>query len=323
VSSVKKAPKSRSVLRSISAWPFRCVIRRDRAVCAIGPVTARRGASRGNAMYESAGSATNVPQAAYSLSTDQDRAGAALIAEMAALPVQHPSRPALRKDAIEAWLPMAKRLARRYAGRGEPLDDLLQTATIGLIKAVDRFNPDLGTDFVGFAVPTILGEIRRHFRDRGWAIRVPRRLQEMRLAINDAHGVLTHSLGRPPTVTDIAAYLGVGEEQVLEGLEGARAYSATSLSAPTRTDSTGGAVEFGDTLGAEDHGYEITELHLALRPALACLTERERRIVTLRFYGNQTQSQIAEQIGVSQMHISRLLAAALAKLRCHLGPDWH
>ena len=274
-------------------------------------------------MYETTVSAATVPQAPFSQSPDQDRAGAALIAEMAALPTQHPSRPALRDAAIEAWLPMAKRLARRYAGRGESLDDLLQTAMVGLIKAVDRFDPDFGTDFVGFAVPTILGEIRRHFRDRGWAIRVPRRLQEMRLAINDAHGVLTHTLGRPPTVADIAAYLGVGEEQVLEGLEGARAYRATSLSAPTRTDSTDGAFELGDTLGAEDHGYELTELHLALGPALEHLTERERRIVTLRFYGNQTQSQIADQVGVSQMHISRMLTAALAKLRTQLGPDMY
>jgi len=252
---------------------------------------------------------------------DQDRHRVALVDTMAALPADHPSRPVLRDEAIEAWLPMAKRLARRYSGRGESLDDLVQTAMVGLIKAVDRYDPDFGSDFVGFAVPTILGEIRRHFRDRGWAIRVPRRLQEMRLAINDAQSVLMHTLGRPPTIADIAAHLRVGEEEVLEGLEGARAYRATSLSAPVRADAAQGTVELGETLGGEDHGYELTELHLALRPALARLTERERRIVTLRFYGNQTQSQIAEQLGVSQMHVSRLLTAALAKLRKHMGPD--
>jgi RNA polymerase sigma-B factor len=252
---------------------------------------------------------------------DQDHHRVALVEAMAALPVGHPSRPVLRDETIEAWLPMAKRLARRYAGRGESLDDLVQTATVGLIKAVDRYDPDRGADFVGFAVPTVLGEIRRYFRDRGWAIRVPRRLQEMRLAINDAHGVLTHTLGRSPTIADVAAYLRVGEEEILEGLEGARAYRATSLSAPVPTDGTRDAVELGDTLGAEDHGYDLAELHLALRPALDHLTERERRIVTLRFYGNQTQSQIAEQLEVSQMHVSRLLTAALAKLRDHLGPE--
>lgn len=138
------------------------------------------------------------------------------------------------------------------------------------------------------------------------------------MAINDANNVLAHALGRAPTVADIAAHLQVTEEEVLEGLEGARAYRATSLSAPLSGD---GALEVGDTLGAADHGYELTDLQLALGPALALLTERERRIVTLRFYGNQTQSQIAEQIGVSQMHVSRLLTAALAKLRTQLGPD--
>jgi RNA polymerase sigma-B factor len=213
---------------------------------------------------------------------------------------------------------MAKRLARRYAGRGEALDDLVQIATVGLIKAIDRYDPQRGDGFVGYAIPTILGEVRRHFRDRGWVIRVPRRLQEMRMAINDANTTLTPTLGRAPTIADIAAHLKVSEEEVLEGLEGARAYRTTSLSAPAGAE---GTFELGDTLGAVDHGYELTELHLALGPAMAGLTERQRRIVTMRFYGNQTQSQIAEQIGVSQMHVSRLLTAALTTLRAHLGPD--
>jgi RNA polymerase sigma-B factor len=249
---------------------------------------------------------------------DPDSRAADLIDAMAALPLSDPSRAALRDQAIQAWLPMTQRLARRYASRGEPYDDLLQTATVGLIKAVDRFDPDRGIEFTAYAIPTILGEIKRYFRDRAWAIRVPRRLQEMRMAINDANASLSHSLGRAPTVADVAAYLDTTEEAVLEGLEGARAYSATSLSAPTSAD---GSLEVGDTLGTEDHGYELTDLRIALGPALATLTERERRIVTLRFYGNQTQIQIAEQVGVSQMHVSRLLTAALAKLRTHLGPD--
>jgi RNA polymerase sigma-B factor len=249
---------------------------------------------------------------------DPDSRAADLIDAMAALPESDPSRAALRDQAIEAWLPMTQRLARRYASRGEPYDDLLQTATVGLIKAVDRFDAERGIEFTAYAIPTILGEIKRYFRDRAWAIRVPRRLQEMRMAINDANASLSHSLGRAPTVADVAAYLDTTEEAVLEGLEGARAYSATSLSAPTSSD---GSLEVGDTLGAEDHGYELTDLRIALGPALATLTERERRIVTLRFYGNQTQIQIAEQVGVSQMHVSRLLTAALAKLRTHLGPD--
>jgi RNA polymerase sigma-B factor len=239
---------------------------------------------------------------------------------MGAVPAGHPSRPGLRDEAIEAWLPMARRLAHRYAGRGEPTDDLIQTATIGLIKAVDRFDPGFGVDFAGFAIPTIVGEIKRHFRDRTWSIRVPRRLQELRLAITAANATLTHTLGRLPTVADIAAHLNVTEEDVLEGLEGARAYSATSLSTPVSTDS---ATELGETLGGEDHEFELTELRIALGPAMAVLDERDRTILTLRFYGNLTQQQIAEKVGISQMHVSRLITKALLKLRIHLGVDSH
>jgi RNA polymerase sigma-B factor len=261
---------------------------------------------------------SGIGQVTAGRSTEQDRQGLELIAAMAACPVDDPSRRQLRDRAIEAWLPMAWRLARRYAGRGESLDDLVQVATIGLIKAVDRYEMDRGEGFLGYAIPTILGEIRRHFRDRGWTIRVPRRLQEMRMAINDANTTLTHKLGHAPTVAEVANHLQVSEEEVLEGLEGAAAYRATSLSTPTGAD---GSPELGDMLGSDDRGYALTELHLALEPALACLNERERRIVAMRFYGNQTQTQIAEQIGVSQMQVSRLLTAALRKLRTQLGPD--
>jgi RNA polymerase sigma-B factor len=253
-----------------------------------------------------------------SCDTDPDRLAAELIDAMAALPSGHPSRARLRERAIQAWLPMAHRLAQRYANRGEPTDDLRQIATIGLINAIDRYEPQRGVMFTGYAIPTIVGEIKRYFRDRTWSVRVPRRLQDLRMAINGANNTLAHRLHRAPTVADIAAYLHVTEEEVLEGLEGARAYQATSLSKPATDDST---TELGDTLGADDHGYELTELRIALGPALAALTERERRILSLRFYGNQTQAQIAEQIGVSQMHVSRLITKALAQLRTHLGPQ--
>lgn len=246
---------------------------------------------------------------------DLEDHAAELITAMAALPVSDPSRVALRERVIEAWLPMAHRLAHRYAGRGEPYDDLAQTATIGLIKAVDRYDPERGIEFVGYAIPTIIGEIKRHFRDRAWSIRVPRRLQELRMSINHANSTLAHTLHRAPTVADIADYLQVTEEEVLEGLEGARAYRASSLSAPTTADSS---QELGDTLGGDDHGFELAELRLALQPALATLDDRERRILSLRFYGNQSQAQIAEQIGVSQMHVSRLLTKALGRLRGQL-----
>ncbi|WP_203794705.1 SigB/SigF/SigG family RNA polymerase sigma factor, partial [Actinoplanes derwentensis] len=189
---------------------------------------------------------------------------------------------------------------------------------VGLIKAVDKFDPERGVDFAGYAIPTIIGEIKRHFRDRTWSIRVPRRLQELRLAITEANATLTHSLGRSPLVSDIAVHLGITEEEVLEGLEGARAYNATSLSTPISAD---GTTELGDTLGGEDHEFEVAETRVALGPALATLDEREQKILTLRFYGNLTQSQIADQIGISQMHVSRLLTKALTKLRGQLAAD--
>ncbi|MEU8819280.1 SigB/SigF/SigG family RNA polymerase sigma factor [Actinoplanes sp. NPDC048796] len=245
------------------------------------------------------------------IDVDRDQASA-LITTFATTPAGDPARGRLRQRVIEAWLPLAQHLSRRYVGRGEPTDDLVQVALVGLIKAVDRYDISHGTDFAAFAIPTILGEIKRHFRDRSWAIRVPRRLQELRIAISAANGTLTHDLGRPPTVADVAAHLGVSEEDVLEGLEGARAYSTTSLSTPVGEDHS---QELADTIGTEDHGYELAELRIALGPALASLDEREQQLLSLRFYGNRTQAEIAEQIGVSQMHVSRLLAKSLTKLR--------
>jgi RNA polymerase sigma-B factor len=243
--------------------------------------------------------------------TGTDRAGE-LIAALAELPAGHPQRAALRNRTIEAWLPLARHLANRYAGRGEPFDDLFQVAVMGLIKAIDRFDAERGIEFAGFAIPTVVGELKRHFRDRTWSVRVPRRLQELRLAITGANSTLSHTLGRSPTVADIAAHLNISEEDVLEGLEGARAYNSTSLSLPAGDD---GIATIGDTIGAQDTAFELAELRIALGPCLATLDEREQRIISLRFYGNLTQTEIAEQIGISQMHVSRLLTRALAKLR--------
>ncbi|GAA2700682.1 SigB/SigF/SigG family RNA polymerase sigma factor [Actinoplanes palleronii] len=235
-----------------------------------------------------------------------------LVLAMTALPVDDPFRARARDRAIEAWLPMAQHLANRYAGRGEPTDDLRQVAVMGLIKAVDRYDAERGIEFASFAIPTVVGELKRHFRDRTWSIRVPRRLQEMRLAITAANNDLRHELGRSPTVADIAGHLGVTEEAVLEGLEGARAYTSTSLSTPASED---GNVTLGDTLGTAESGFDEADLRLTLGPALAGLDERDRKIVVLRFYGSQTQAEIAAQLGISQMHVSRLLTRALLKLR--------
>lgn len=245
---------------------------------------------------------------------DDDKA-AALLTEFVRTDVDHPHRRDLRGRIICAFLPLARHLAFRYHGRGEPLDDLVQTATIGLINAVDRFDPGYGIDFVGFAVPTITGEIKRHFRDRTWFIRVPRKLQEHRIALAHASQALTNRLRRSPTIAELAVELDISEEEVLDGLEGARAYHAVSLSTPIAANR---ATELGDVLGDPDDAYEGVELRIALGPALAALDEREQRIISLRFYGNLTQTQIAERTGVSQMHVSRLLTKALAKLRPHL-----
>jgi RNA polymerase sigma-B factor len=248
-------------------------------------------------------------------SGDEDEVASRLIEELATAQPDDPRRPRLRERAIEAWLPLAHHLARRYAGRGEPFDDLVQVAVVGLIKAVDRYEADRGVDFAAYAIPTVLGEVKRHFRDRTWSIRVPRRLQEIRMRITAANNTLAQELGRAPTVPEIAEHLGVSDEEIVEGLEGARAYRSASLSAPVGEE---GAMELGDTLGGEDAGYGLVELRLALGPAMATLGKREQQIVSLRFYGNQTQTQIAEQLGISQMHVSRLLARSMVALRARI-----
>ena len=245
-----------------------------------------------------------------------DQAALQLLRRLAALPAEHPDRPALRGRAIEAWLPLAKHLAQRFHGRGEPLDDLVQIATVGLIKAIDRFDPEYGNDFAAYAVPTIVGEIKRHFRDRTWDIRVPRRLQELKLDINEATATLSQRLGRSPTIADIATYLKRGEDDIIEGLEGARAYSAVSLQTLVGAGIDG--TELGDLFGADDPDLALAEFRASLGPALDCLSPREQHIIILRFFGNLTQTQIAHRVGISQMHVSRLLARSLATLRTEL-----
>jgi RNA polymerase sigma-B factor len=239
-----------------------------------------------------------------------------LVRAMATMPASDPRRPRARREAIEAWLPLACRLARRYARRGEPVEDLEQTAALALINAVDRFDASRGTDFASFAAPTILGAIKRHFRDLTWSVRVPRRSQELALAVIDANNSLTAALGRSPTVADVAAHLDVNEDDVLQGIDAARLYTASSLSTPITADGTN---VLGDTIGTGDHELELAELRLALRSAFHCLSPREQRILALRFYGNLNQTEIGQQVGLSQMHVSRLISKALAKLRDQLN----
>jgi RNA polymerase sigma-B factor len=225
-------------------------------------------------------------------------------------------REALRQLAIYSAQGLAVGLARRYRGRGEPLDDLTQVATIGLIKAVDGFNADHGAAFTSYAVPTIIGEIRRYFRDKGWQIRVPRRIQEIGLELVDAGEVLSQRLGHSPTMQELATYLSATEDQVLEAIDAMHAYRPASLSAPANGSGDRDAgLELADRIGALDHRLELVDDRESLRPLLAALPDRQRRIIALRFYGNLTQAQIAAKIGISQMHVSRLLSDALRQLR--------
>jgi len=242
-----------------------------------------------------------------------------LLELLAALPAGDPRREDARNMLVTLHQPLVEHLARRFRNRGEPYDDLVQVATIGLIKAIDRYDPGRGVEFSTYATPTIVGEIKRWFRDKGWAVRVPRRLQELRLAIGSATGALTQELGRSPTVAELANRLGSSEDDILEGLESANAYSTLSLDAPDAGEAEGPSVL--DMLGTEDSALEGVENREALKPLLSRLPERERRILLLRFFAGMTQSQIATEVGISQMHVSRLLARTLARLRKGLLAD--
>jgi RNA polymerase sigma-B factor len=222
----------------------------------------------------------------------------------------------VRNELVQLHLPLVDHLARRFRNRGEPLDDLVQVGTIGLIKSVDRFQLDRGVEFSTYATPTVLGEIKRYFRDKGWAVRVPRRLQELRLSLATATAELTQEYGRSPTVAELAERLRVNEEDILEGLESANAYSTLSLDAPEIGESDGQSM--ADSLGADDEALEGVDYRESLKPLLAKLDPRSKHILMLRFFRGMTQSQIAAEVGISQMHVSRILSRTLAQLRAGL-----
>jgi RNA polymerase sigma-B factor len=239
-----------------------------------------------------------------------------LFERMATLDPGSAERRTLRDELVRSHLPLVVHFARRYAGRREPLEDLLQAGAVGLVNAVDRFDPGRGVAFSTFAAPTILGEIRRHFRDRTWAVHVHRSLQDRANDVDAAVQRTRQQLGRSPTVAELAGHLDLTEEQVLEALTCGAAYRATSLQTPIADGLT-----LGDRLGGEDPGYAELEDHEALGAALARLSPRAQRIVQLRFFGDLSQAKIADRLGISQMHVSRLLAAALAQLRAELAPE--
>ncbi len=224
----------------------------------------------------------------------------------------HQREAPLRDELVAAHLGLAEYLARRFANRGEPLEDLVQVASLGLIKAVDRFDPERGVEFSTYATHTIVGELKRHFRDKGWAIRAPRRMQELYLQLGKVVGTLSQELGHSPTIAELAAEVEVSEEEVLEALEAGQAYRSASLDAPVGN-------EEGETLGAhlgeEDVSLADVESRATLSPLLAQLPPRERLILHLRFFEGLTQSEIATRLNISQMHVSRLLARSVSELR--------
>jgi RNA polymerase sigma-B factor len=227
---------------------------------------------------------------------------------------------AAREELIERYMSLVRSLARRYAYRGEQLDDLIQIGAIGLIKAIDRFDVERGVELTTYATPNIIGEIKRHFRDKGWSVRVPRGLQELNVQVSKLIEQLTVQLGRSPTIPELAKAAGVEEEQVLEALESGRAYSSISLSTGGGSDEDG-ELDPLESLGTIEHEYEISEDRAVLAPGFKVLDERERKILHLRFFSGLTQSQIAAEIGISQMHVSRLIRRSLEKIREEIAEE--
>jgi RNA polymerase sigma-B factor len=222
--------------------------------------------------------------------------------------------PAVREVLVERFLPLARQLARRYQRANEPLDDLVQVASIGLVKAVDRFDPERGVAFSSYAVPTILGELKRYFRDSGWALHVPRGIQERAMQVDRAVKELSGRLGRSPSVDEVAESIDASQEEVLSAMEASQAYEAVSLESE-RSSSEPGGDTYADAIGSEDERFDLVEYGAAIAPALAALQPRDRLILHLRFVEDMTQSQIADRIGVSQMQVSRLIRRSLTRLR--------
>jgi len=224
-----------------------------------------------------------------------------------------------REQLVEHFLPIARKLARRYQGAHEPQDDLIQVASLGLVKAIDRFDVERGLAFSTFAVPTILGELKRYFRDLGWSVHVPRGAQDQALKVADAQRRLTNDIGRSPTVQELAQYLELSVEDVLNGLEAGAGHHATSLDAP-RDEEDGEFATLADRFGTEDPGYEQVELGATIGVAAERLTDRQRRVLALRFVKDLTQAEIADEVGVSQMQVSRILRGSISELSDALAP---
>src|SRR5918995_3597656 len=228
--------------------------------------------------------------------------------------------PKILDQLVKTFMPLARRLAARYRGDWEPVEDLEQVASLGLVKALDRFDPSRGVAFSSYAVPTILGELKRHFRDRGWSVRVPRDLQERIARVDRAIAELPGRLGRAPSVNEIAARLEIDPEDVLEAMEAGQAHHAMSLDAQSQTEE-GEGIPLTERLGGSDPGFDTVEYGAAIEEALDSLSERDRMVLHLRFVEDMTQTEIAERVGVSQMHVSRILRGAVERLRGEVEPE--
>ncbi|MBF6260863.1 RNA polymerase sigma factor SigF [Nocardia farcinica] len=238
-----------------------------------------------------------------------------LFEKIAALDPGDPRRSALRAEVIDRALPLAEHIARRFSGRGESFEDLLQVARLGLVQAADRFDVGRGSSFLAFAVPTIMGEVRRHFRDNTWAVRVPRRTKEIQGSIGATVEELSQRLGRMPRAREIAAELGIDVVEVTQALIAGNAYQSSSLDSTAGDDGENTPLPLSESLGAEEPSFEFVDDYLAVRPLIAELPERERQVLVMRFFEGKTQTQIADVLGVSQMHVSRILSKTLHALR--------
>jgi RNA polymerase sigma-B factor len=247
---------------------------------------------------------------------DRDGDAEALLSDMNRLAEGDPLRERIRTQLVDMHAPIARSIARRYAHRGEPLEDIEQAAFLGLVKAINRFDPELGDRFLAYAAPMMTGEVKRHFRDRTWGVHMPRRLQELSLALTPAVQEFVHRHGRSPTTKEIAGLLHLSEEETVEVIAAWESYRPVSLDAPAGEDED--AQSLGDSVGDDDPMLDTLVDGHALRPLIDELPDRERQILLLRFFGNKTQSQIGEEIGISQMHVSRLLIRSLERLRAGL-----
>jgi RNA polymerase sigma-B factor len=263
------------------------------------------------------GSETRAAPADPADRTEQRAETMRVLRRMVALPPDDPERLRLRDEVVEDHMPYARHIAQRYGGRGGSGEDFEQVAYLGLVKAVDNFDPEFGTGFLGYATPMIIGEIKRYFRDATWGVHVPRRMQELSGALRKATDTLTHDLGREPTIAELAAHLGAEPEEIVEAIDAAGAYTTASLDHPVNTDEQGASLL--DFMGEEDSRFEAVIDRQVLTELLTTLGERDKRILLMRYFRGMTQAEIGEELGVSQMQISRLLTRILRELRAGFG----